>query len=131
MDRGQQFPEEPTEPVRNYDQEHYQGHHDRLLLGHQDACDMCRTEARNTDRDARNAQDLDKEMRDSGVDLTDRDAVLNYHRDKEQKKMDDLWEQRHGLGEKSPKQDRSPKNTPRANKSKPKKYDSNGTDDHG
>ena len=131
MDRGPQFPEEPIEPARNYDQEHYQGHHDRVLLGHQDACDMCRTEARNTASDQQVAKGAEDDMRASGVDLSDRNAVLDYQRDKAQKSMDELDEQRRNRGDSSPKRDRSAKNDPRVNKSKPKKYDSNGTDHHG
>jgi len=114
MDRGPQFPEEPTassEPERNYDQEHYQGHHDRLILGHQDECDMCRVEARVEEEEDRVRQESDQEMRDSGIDPSDRDAVRDFYLDKSRKQMDELWDYKHGKEEQQG--DMSPKKLPK------------------
>lgn len=102
MDRGPQF------PARDYDNEHRQGHHHRLLLGSQAECDMCRTENRNSARDMQDVQESHRQMQSEGVDITDRDAIVEYRR----KKMSEDWDKdvtRRAIGEKFPRSKPKPK----------------------
>jgi hypothetical protein len=94
-------------PPRNYDEEHYKGHHDRLLLGHQDECDMCRTVKRNDERSAREAEIYRKRLEAAGVDPNDRDAVEHYQKHIEQEETDQMRMRRH-RGEEEPNSMPSP-----------------------